>query len=88
MWKKGRSVCVFHFELVRMSESGGGGDGFLCAGLTEVVRAKVRGTMVIRRGFACYGYGYHGEEREEEEEEKEKEDKKKIKKKKEKKGDN
>lgn len=69
MWKKGRSVCVFHFELVRMSESGGGGDGLLCAGLTEVLRAKVRGTMVIGRGFACYGYGYHEEE---------KDDKKKV----------
>lgn len=60
-------MCVFffHFELVKMSESGGGGDGLLCAGLTEVVRAKVRGILVIRRGFACYGYGYHEETGEE-----------------------
>lgn len=74
-------MCVFHFELVKMSESGGGGDGLLCAGPTEVVRAKVRGTMVIRRGVACYGYGYHEEEKErKKEEEKEEDDKKRRKK--------
>lgn len=61
--------CTCVWFLFRLGQKGWvwrGGGGLLWAGLTEVLRAKVRGILVIRRGFACYGYGhgYHEEEKE------------------------
>lgn len=62
----------FHFELVKMSESGGGWGWITMRWFDRSSESKGERNDGDSPGFACYGYGYHEED--------EKDDKKRMKK--------